>query len=288
MHTLIAIDNSDAGAAIVDQIAARPWAKEARFTVLHVAEPAHLWTLGSTAAELARRSEAVVGHAMEKLKAAGLTVDGVERQGDPKSVILDYAQEIRASRIVVGSRGASGVERLLLGSVAARVLRGALCSVWIIRKGLHGLPKKVLVATDGSSCSEQAVRSLTVHPLPRETEVRVMSVVEYYLPPEVTLLQPPGVDPTRVNQIREQAMAVAEDAVDAANRILELNYPKRSQAISVLLEKPAELIVREAKDWGAEWITLGSHGRHGAARFLVGSVSEYVAAHAECSVAVER
>jgi nucleotide-binding universal stress UspA family protein len=112
MHTLIAIDNSDASASIVDQIAARPWAKEARFTVLHVAEPAHLWTLGSTAAELARRSEAVVGHAVEKLKAAGLTVDGVEREGDPKSVILDYATEVRASRIVVGSRGASGVDRL--------------------------------------------------------------------------------------------------------------------------------------------------------------------------------
>ena len=288
MQTLIAIDNSAASASIVDQVAARPWAKEARFTVLHVMEPAHLWTLSTTATELAQRSQAVVGHAVEKLKAAGLAVDGVEREGDPKSVILDYAKEIRASRIVVGSRGASGVDRLLLGSVAARVLRGAPCSVWIVRPGLTGLPRKVLLATDGSECSEQAARSLTVHPLPPSTEVRVMSVVEYYLPPEVTLLQPPGVDPTRVNQIREQAMATAEDAVDGANRILESTYPNRSQAISVLLEKPAELIVREAKEWGADWITLGSHGRHGAARFLVGSVSEYVATHATCSVAVER
>jgi nucleotide-binding universal stress UspA family protein len=113
-------------------------------------------------------------------------------------------------------------------------------------------------------------------------------VVEYYLPPEVTLLQPPGVDPMRVNQIREQAMATAEDAVDGANRILESTYPNRSQAISVLLEKPADLILREAQEWGADWITLGSHGRRGASRFLIGSVSEQVATHATCSVAVER
>jgi nucleotide-binding universal stress UspA family protein len=288
MHTLIAIDNSEASASIVDQITARTWSKEARFTVLHVTEAAHLWTLSTTAQELARRSEAAVGQAVEKLKAAGLTAEGIQREGDPKAEILDCAQQSRVSRIVVGSRGASGVDRLLLGSVAAAVLRAAPCSVWIIRPALKGLPKRVLVATDGSECSEQAVRSLTVHPLPVSTEVRVISVIEYYLPPEVSLLQPPGVDPTRVNQIREQAMATAEDAVDGANRILESTYPNHSQSISVLLEKPADLILREAKDWGAEWITIGSHGRRGAARFLIGSVSEYVATHAACSVAVER
>ena len=288
MQTLIAIDNSDAGASIVDQIVARPWSKETRFTVLHVTEPAHLWTLSTTAEELARRSEAVISRAVEKLRAAGLTADGVEREGNPKHVIVDYAKELRASRIVVGSRGTSGVDRLLLGSVASGVMRAAPCSVWVIRPGLKGLPKKVLLATDGSESSEQAARSLTVHPLPVETEIRVMTVVEYYLPPEITLLQPPGVDPTRANQIREQAMATAEDAVDGANRILESTYPNRSQTISVLLDKAAELIVREAKEWGAEWITLGSHGRHGATHFLIGSVSEYVATHATCSVAVER
>jgi nucleotide-binding universal stress UspA family protein len=288
MQTLIAIDNSDASASIVDQIAARAWAKEARFTVLHVTEPSHLWTLATTAEELSRRSEAVVGRAVERLTAAGLAAEGVRREGDPKSAILDCASEIRASRIVLGSRGASGLDRLLLGSVAAGVLRAAPCSVWVIRPGLKGLPKKVLLATDGSECSEQAARSLTVHPLPVSTEVRVMSVVEYYLPPEVTLLQPPGVDPMRVNQIREQAMATAEDAVDGANRILESTYPNRSQAISVLLEKPADLILREAQEWGADWITMGSHGRRGASRFLIGSVSEYVATHAKCSVAIER
>lgn len=288
MQTLIALDNSTAAASIVKQIAARTWAKEARFTVLHVTEAAHLWTLSTSAEELAKRSAAVVGQAVEKLRAAGLTAEGMQREGDPKSVIVDTAHEIRASRIVVGSRGSSGVDRLLLGSVASAVLRAAPCSVWLLRPGTSGLPKKVLVATDGSECSEQAARSLTVHPLPAATEVRVVSVVEYTLPPEISLLQMPGMDSTRVNEIREQAMARAEDAVDAANRILELSYPSRSQSIVVLEEKPGDLIVRTAEEWGADWITIGSHGRRGVSRFLMGSVSEYVATHAKCSVGVER
>ena len=64
------------------------------------------------------RSAAIVGKAVDKLKAAGLDAEGLQREGDPKSVIIETAQEIRASRIVLGSRGASGVDRLLLGSVA--------------------------------------------------------------------------------------------------------------------------------------------------------------------------
>lgn len=288
MQTLIALDDSTAGASILDQITARTWAKEARFTVLHVTEAAHLWTLSTSAEELAQRSAAIVGQAVDKLKAAGLNAEGLQREGDPKSVIVDTAQDIRASRIMLGSRGASGVDRLLLGSVASSVLRAAPCSVWILRPGLKGLPKKVLLATDGSECSEQAARSLTVHPLPSSTEVRVVSVVEYTLPPEISLLQLPGTDPTRVNEIREQAMARAEDAVDSANRLLEPSYPNRSQTIVVLEEKPADLILRTAEEWGADWITIGSHGRRGVSRFLMGSVSEYVATHAKCSVAVER
>jgi nucleotide-binding universal stress UspA family protein len=51
---------------------------------------------------------------------------------------------------------------------------------------------------------------------------------------------------------------------------------------------PKELILKEASDWGAHLIVLGSHGRRGLDRLLLGSVSEAIAAHAPCSVEVIR
>jgi nucleotide-binding universal stress UspA family protein len=288
MQVLIAVDNSPLSAVIVDQILARSWAKATRFEVLHVAEPVHLWTLSVTAEELRRQSLATLDRVVSALQARGLDAEGVQKEGEPRHVILEHAADIRASLIVMGSRGASGVDRLLLGSVSSAVLRHADTSVWIIRPATAAPPRKVLLATDGSEYSESAARSMLARPFPPSTEVRVLSVVEFYLPPEVTLLQPPGVDSTRVEQIRTQAMAVAEDAVDAAVRIVSTAYPKVSQSISVLLDRPGPLILEEAKAWGADWIVVGSHGRRGLRRFLLGSVSEYVATHAHCSVAVVR
>jgi nucleotide-binding universal stress UspA family protein len=58
--------------------------------------------------------------------------------------------------------------------------------------------------------------------------------------------------------------------------------------VAVPVATPQELILKEAADWGADLIVLGSHGRRGFSRFLLGSVSEAVASHAPCSVEVIR
>jgi Universal stress protein family len=55
-----------------------------------------------------------------------------------------------------------------------------------------------------------------------------------------------------------------------------------------LAETPKTIILDEATQWGADLIVLGSHGRRGAERFLMGSISEAVAMHAHCSVEVVR
>ena len=83
-------------------------------------------------------------------------------------------------------------------------------------------------------------------------------------------------------------MKLAQDAVASAVRILEKSFANISESISVLLERPHTLILKEARDWNADLIVMGSHGRQGADRFLLGSVSEAVATHAHCSVEIIR
>jgi nucleotide-binding universal stress UspA family protein len=71
-------------------------------------------------------------------------------------------------------------------------------------------------------------------------------------------------------------------------RMVSVNCRNVSQSISVLLERPAKIILDEADQWDPDLIVVGSHGRHGVGRFLLGSVSEAVAMHAHCSVEVVR
>jgi nucleotide-binding universal stress UspA family protein len=70
-------------------------------------------------------------------------VSGHELSGDPAALILETARDVEADTVIVGTRGRQGIERLLLGSVAASVVRHAGCPVWVIRPKQHepaGLP----------------------------------------------------------------------------------------------------------------------------------------------------
>jgi nucleotide-binding universal stress UspA family protein len=72
-------------------------------------------------------------------------------EGDPAEEIIDYANSANIDLIVMGTHGRTGLERLLLGSVAEKVLRGAQCSVLVAK-----LPKRT--ANNGSERAVQEVR----------------------------------------------------------------------------------------------------------------------------------
>lgn len=87
-----------------------------------------------------------------------------------------------------------------------------------------------------------------------------------------------------MEQLRAQAMECAESAVGGALEILGSTGLDTTTSISVLLEPPKKIILDEAKEWKADLIVVGSHGRRGLDRFLLGSTAEAVTMHAHCSV----
>jgi nucleotide-binding universal stress UspA family protein len=82
---------------------------------------------------LQEQAKAMVAKATETLRKPGLIVTPALEEGDPKSKIIDLANEWRADLIVVGSHGRKGLDRFLLGSVSEAVARHAHCSVEIVR-----------------------------------------------------------------------------------------------------------------------------------------------------------
>jgi nucleotide-binding universal stress UspA family protein len=291
MKILLAVDHSPVSQAAVREIAARPWPSGTTVEVLSAIEPPHAWAFSEVTGEATRLTQDLVDRSAQHLRANGIAAVGQVMPGDPKSVIVDRACAIGAGMVVVGSHGSGGLTQFLLGSVARAVVRFAPCSIEVVRTppGKRAASaRKLLLATDGSACAAQAARSLAARPWPPGSEVEVFTVVELALTDFQAAFEPPVFDSETKEKIREDAMRRAQEAIREAEEILAGSTLKVSESISVLTGSPKQIILDEAKSFGADMIVTGSHGRRGVSRFLLGSVSEAVAAHAECSVEVIR
>jgi nucleotide-binding universal stress UspA family protein len=287
MKILLAVDSPVSDAA-VREVARRPWPPNTTVSVLTVLEPSQIWDVPSLMEGFKETAEETVRSAVDQLRSAGLSATGEVLCGDAKTVIVDYAYKIGAEVIVVGSRGATGFTRFLLGSVASAVAHAAPCSVEVVRASPSDEPQhkpmKILLATDGSECSQAAARSIAERPWPEGTEIRVISVVEAAVP----LLGIGHLSHAAMENLRADAMRKAEDAEMAAEQVLADAGLQESGTVVVPTATPEELILQSADEWGADLIVCGSHGRRGLSRLLLGSVSEGVASHAKCSVEIIR
>lgn len=142
---------------------------------------------------------------------------------------------------------------------------------------------KILLAIDDSKCSQAALKSVVTRVCSPGTEVKVLHVIEppsHLLGREMKVFDPEfeAVWNARRDQAKplvSKAMATLRGAGLSVTPALQEGDP-RSQIIDV------------AKEWHADLIVLGSHGRTGLQRFLLGSVSEAVVRHAHCSVEIAR
>lgn len=285
MNILVAIDSSEASRAAVDHVVLRPWPKPARTCVLSVIDPEDRpgWLLRMSN----EAAEGIVKAATETLASHGLETASAIIHGHPRTSIVEYAESWGADLIVVGSHGESGLSRFLLGSVAQAVVRRAHCSVEVARPDpvltAHpGEKMKILLATDGSTYSACAARSVARRPWPAGSEVRILNAFRS----AVSGLESWFNTPEAIARLQEEDLNKGEAATLAAQKILEDSDLATDRV--VLMGDPKAIIIDDAKNWEADLIAVGSHGRRGVTRLLLGSVAEAVAMHAHCSVEVIR
>ena len=144
MKILLAVDGSEYSAAAVEAVTSRPWPSGTQVRVLSAVErvvppAAEVWydaggSLEQTRQEMTKHADQLTAGVAETLRASGLAAETAVRDGDPRSVIVDEAEEWDADLIVVGSHGYTGLKRWLLGSVAQSVVSHAPCSVEVVRR----------------------------------------------------------------------------------------------------------------------------------------------------------
>lgn len=145
---------------------------------------------------------------------------------------------------------------------------------------------RVLIATDGSKCSDAAIKEVTARPWPEHTEFKIISAFQIPLnpAPEAWTLQPECYAEMERAE-REQAQKTVAVACAELKRA---NDGKANVSGQVLPGPPPSVILDEAENWKADLIVVGSHGYGTWHRLILGSVSQAVVLHANCSVEVVR
>jgi len=183
---------------------------------------------------------------------------------NPAETILNVAKEKKSDIIVIGNSGTGEIQEFALGSVAEKVSKHAECTVLIVKRGTA--ISKILVAVDGSKHAQKALEYAVQLALKYNASVTLINVAQTVYP----YLK------------ADAAKSIGELVVsEAARQVKELRVDKR-----VEIGQPAKTILDVAENENYDLIALGSRGLNPAERFLLGSVSDKVAGHAQCSVLI--
>jgi len=303
-HILVPMDFS--GYARQALTCAVPLARQyrAKISLVHVAQPPVVMrtmpdggiTMPLNTARLIEVAQTHLDDLASQLLPSELRGRTIVREGNAAAEVVAVAKKLKADLIVLSNTGRSGLNRIVLGSTAERIVRHAHCPVLTVRRRQSGpvmrllslakplyaerLPwKRILVPLDFSLTSLRALK-LAV-PLAKQSGARLLLLNAVEPNPYATglegavLVEP---DATVTQRARRQLPNIARRFV-----------PKSIQVTSLVGHgRAADTIVETAEEKSVDLIMLSTHGHTGLDRLLMGSTAEQVVRHARCPVFVVR
>jgi nucleotide-binding universal stress UspA family protein len=143
---------------------------------------------------------------------------------------------------------------------------------------------KVLIAVEESECSRRALESVMERSWPEESQFRIINVFEP-IPAYGEVMYSPRAAESMV-AAEQELLEAKKKRLKESIATLKEHVPACPVSGSILTGDIRNSILDEAKNWGADLIVLGSHGRKGLSKLFLGSVAEGVAGHADCSVEI--
>jgi hypothetical protein len=219
------------------------------------------------ATDLLARLEEEIRTQLESIKAEaagkGVTLETrVRRSTSAYAAILEEAKEVQPELIIMGRYGRTGLARLMVGSVTARVIGYSPFKVLVVPREAILSFERILVANDGSPCSQAAWQEA------------------------LAVTQRVGASLFAVSVAREEG-----EITMAAEIVRKMLAEANRQGVPLTTlspqgQQPDDAIVQAALRYQVSLIIMGSHGRTGLKRLLMGSVTERVIGQAPCPVLV--
>ncbi len=293
MRVLIAYDGSAGADQAIALAGALRWPVGTMFRVVGIVEPAYLHgrpPLGDAiaASEMDDRAMAAANEAVTaaaaSLRADRRIVEAVALLGRPGTAILEAATRFDSDLVVVGSRGHGPIRRLVLGSVSGELVERSACPVLVARTSAV---ERVVLAVDGSEGARLAGSLVATWPMFEAVPIEVVSVAATMGPWRLGLAAPmdPEVAAAYAQEVGEVTAAHTEIAASTAER---LRAAGRDVTPVVRTGHPADQIAAAAVESNADLVVMGSHGRTGMRRVLLGSVARDALHASEASFLVAR
>lgn len=220
----------------------------------------------------------------ERLLGQGVDISHVIRDGFADTALAETAGDLGADLLIVGTHGRSGLKRFFLGSISERVVRLSQCDVMVARARDDGSGgyRRILVPTDFSAPSSRALELALDLAAPGAS----VELVHFWQVPVV------AATPYAPFRAAEDALATVREAMVEAAEQGGRNLLERHRRSGVDLSyhaveaSPAHGIQERLAHGDYDLVAVGSHGRRGIRRWLLGSVAELTVRHAPCSVLV--
>lgn len=285
---LVPIDFSEASMRAV-RVARTIAESDSEVTVVHVGPnydliaPAPAWGMGVTPiydleGQRNRLQSWIAEHDLGDVK--------LEVQlGDPGDEVCRLAEELKSKLIVVPSHGRHGLERVLLGSVAERIIRHCACSVLVLRRGQEDVSasavienwcprNRVLVPIDFSPSSESALQ-VAKELVDDRANIDVLNTLQSLDEAILVGSTVPTHDELRANRQEYLERYLAE-------------HGHSGMRAHVIVGDPGLSIASYAQTSNADLVVMPSHGYHGLHRLVLGSTTERVLRHCHSPVLVLR
>ena len=197
-----------------------------------------------------------------KAKSAGVPCETfICTDNEADKCIIDEAEKRQVDMIITGKRGAKGLMKLMMGEVVAKVIKNAPCKVLVVPKEAIISYRNILVATDGSKHSDAAV-------------VEAIGIAKRC-----------GGHILAVSAMRDQSEF--EEATYNVNRVVQLGQKEGVPVATVTPHgRSYEAIVEVAGGRGVDLIVMGTYGKTGLEKILMGSSTEKVIGLSHCAVLI--
>jgi nucleotide-binding universal stress UspA family protein len=274
---LAAVDGSESSLHALRECLKLAKDEGCRVTVVSVM-PRYEGDLGATwvnnvKESIGRPCETAVSQARKIAEEEGVPIKTVCEEGDIFERITDLADAENCDLIVMGRKGRSQLEKALIGSVTARVIGHTQRDVLVVPDVSSIGWQKILLATDGSKYSKPAINRAVEFAKSYGSELKIVSVVDVT---EEFFARAPGAV--------ENLLSKTRDLIDDIKKRAAL---EGIRAEGLVREGEAyKSIVNVSKEEKADAIIIGSHGRTGLRRLLMGSVAEKVIGYSYCPVLV--
>lgn len=272
---LFPTDGSDGATAALDRVLDVAAAHDATVRLLSVADTTHspVERAAEIQGTLEERAREAVERAAERADERGVDTATEVLEGSPHRRICDYAVDVEVDVVAMPTRGRRGLARYLLGSTTERVVRR--CEVPVLtshpddegRDAAFDYPfETVLLATDGSDCARAALERAIDVVDRTDAALHVLSVVD------TTSL---GTD-VRTGVYREALEESAREVVDDASAFATEAGVTPAASVVEFAPSVSRGIRSYVEDHDVDLLVVGTHGRTGFDRFVLGSAAEFL------------